>query len=257
MKYLIVLLLLSGFLYADEEKQKVTIGFGPYIQTQPYKDAPDISIPSPVIFYDNGIFYVRWSRAGVYFLGEKTDDYAWGFSLTAQPRPNAYKPSNSVALKGLDEKYSSLEAGLAFSATVGDAYIETMLLTDVLDRYDSWIEKTEIGYDLSLGKFKLYPSFIFVYQSSKFINYYYGVSQQEATTSLYNEYIAEDGLQIGVQTYIKYPFTKKLSALVNIRVDKLSSEATDSPIVEDNYVYSGLISLIYTFTYWVSKKITI
>jgi len=249
MKYLIILLLLSGLLNADEKEQKVTIGFGPYIQTQPYQDAPDIFIPSPVIFYDNGLVYIRWSRAGIYFLGNKTDEYAWGFSLTAQPRPNSYKPSDSVALNGLDEKQSSIEAGLAFSATIGNAYIETMLLTDILDRYDSWIEKTEIGYDLTLGKFKFYPSLIFVYQSSKFINYYYGVSQQESTTSIYNEYSADNGLQIGVQTYIKYPFTKKLSALVNIRADKLPSEATNSPIVADDYIYSGLVSLIYTFTY--------
>jgi len=249
MRYLIILLLLSGLLNADEEKQDLTIGFGPYIQTQPYQDTPDIVIPSPVIFYDNGIVYIRWSRAGIYFLGNKTDEYAWGFSITAQPRPNGYKPSDSPALTGLDEKKSSLEAGLAFSGTIGDAYMETMLLTDVLDRYDSWIAKTEIGYDFELGKFKFYPSLILVYQSSKFINYYYGVSKEESTTSGYPEYSANNGMQVGLQTYIKYPFTKKLAALINIRADRLPSEATNSPIVEDNYVYSGLVSLIYTFSY--------
>ena len=249
MRYLLILLLFFGFLNADEDKQSVTIGFGPYIQSQPYQDTADIIVPSPVIFYDNGIVYIRWSRAGIYFLGNKTDDYAWGFSLTAQPRPNGYAPTDSASLTGLDEKYSSLEAGLAFSATIGDAYMETMLLTDVLDRYDSWLAKTEIGYDIELGKFKFYPSVIFIYQSSKFINYYYGVTQKESTTSAYNEYTANDGLQVGIQTYIKYPFTNELSALVNVRADKLSLQATKSPIVEDNYIYSGLVSLIYTFNY--------
>ena len=249
MKYIIVLLLLFGFLNADEEKQKVTIGLGPYVQSQPYKNTADIIVPSPVIFYDNGIVYIRWSRAGIYFLGNKTDDYAWGFSVTAQPRPYGYKPDDSDDLTGLDEKYNSVEAGVAFSGTIGDAYLETMLLTDLLNRYDSWILKTEIGYDFELGKFKFYPSAIFVYQSSEFINYYYGVSQKESTTSVHPEYVANDGLQIGVQTYIKYPFTNELSALVNVRVDKLSSQATKSPIVEDNYIYSGLVSLIYTFEY--------
>jgi len=249
MKYLIILLLLFGFLYADEEKQKITIGFGPYIQSQPYQHTADIVVPSPVIFYDNGIFYIRWSRAGIYFLGNKTEDYAWGISLTAQPRPNSYKPSDSDSLTGLNEKYSSLEAGLAFSGKIGNAYMETMFLTDVLDRYDSWIAKTEIGYDFKLGKFNFYPSLIIIYQSSEFINYYYGVSKQESTTSIYDEYFANDGLQVGLQTYIEYPFTDKLSALINIRTDFLSSEVTDSPIVEDNYIYSGLVSLIYTFEY--------
>jgi len=249
MRYFLLLLLVLNLLNAEETKQKITIGVGPYIQSQPYKDVTDIIIPSPVIFFDNGIFYVRWSRAGVYFLGEKTDEYAWGFSITGQPRPNYYKPSDSTALAGLSEKKSSLEAGLAFSAQIGDSYIESMLLTDILDRYDSWIFKTEIGHDFVLGDFSFYPSLILIYQSSKYINYYYGISKEDSLTSSYDIYTANNGFELGLQTYIEYPFTDKLSALINLRYDRLSSEATASPIVEDDYIYSGLVSLIYMFHY--------
>jgi len=249
MRLFLILLLFLNLLNADETQQKVTIGFGPYIQSQPYRDVSDIIIPSPVIFFDNGIFYVRWSRAGVYFLGEKTDEYAWGFSITGQPRPNYYKPTDSTTLTGLSEKKSSLEAGLAFSAKMGDSYIESMLLTDVLGRYESWIFKTEIGHDFVVGDFAFYPSLILIYQSSEFINYYYGISQEDSLTSSYDTYSANAGFQLGFQTYIEYPFTDKLSALINLRYDKLSSEVTASPIVEDNYIYSGLVSLIYTFEY--------
>jgi len=245
-KILFTLLLVLN-IYAQE--QKVTIGAGPYIQTQPYQDVSNILLPSPVIFFDNGLFYVKWSRAGIYFLGEKNDNYAWGFSLTAQPRTNGYKATDSEVLRGMKDKKNSIEAGLAFSASMGKSYIETMFLTDILNRYNSWIVKTEIGHDFELGKFKFYPTLIAIYQSSDFINYYYGVDAQEAVTSTYTQYTASSGIQLGAQTYIKYPFTDKLSALINMRVDKLSSEATASPIVVDNYVYSGLVSLIYTFEY--------
>ena len=56
-------------------------------------------------------------------------------------------------------------------------------------------------------------------------------------------------MQLGAQTYIKYPLTKNLSTLVNLRVDKLPSQATSSSLVNDEYMYSGLASLIYTFEY--------
>lgn len=249
MRYLLILLLTFTFVIAQEKKQAITIGLGPYIQSQPYKDVADIILPSPVIFFDNGLFYIRWSRAGFYFLGEKNDDYAWGFSITGQPRPNKYEADDSEILSGMDEKKSSVEAGLAFSASMNNSYIESMLLTDILDRYESWIFKTEIGYDFELGNFSFYPSLIIIYQSSDFINYYYGVSKDESISSVHNEYTPSNGWQVGAQTYIKYPFTDKLSALVNIRADKLSSQATNSPIVEDDYIYSGLLSLIYTFEY--------
>ena len=100
MKYILILLLLLINLNADEKKQKLTIGVGPFIQTQPYKDVDSIILASPVIFYDDGLFYIRWSRAGVYFLGDKQDDYMWGFSLTAQPRTYSFKASDSQALTG-------------------------------------------------------------------------------------------------------------------------------------------------------------
>ena len=247
MKIIIILILLFLNTYAAQ-KETITIGAGPYIQTQPYKDVDTILLPSPVIFFDNSLFYIRWSRGGFYFLGEKNENYSWGLSITAQPRTNEYKASDSTILQGMSDKKSSLEAGVALSATIDASYIEIMLLTDILDRYDSWIVKTEIGYDFELGKFHFYPSLIAIYQSSEFINYYYGVSTDEATPNR-PEYHAGKAFQLGMQTYIKYPITHNFAALLNARVDKLPSQATNSPIVTENYVYSGLLSLIYTFEY--------
>ncbi len=245
MKIIALLLTLALILFAQEEKQKVTIGAGVYVQTQAYENVDNLILPTPVIFFDNGLFYIRWSRAGLYFLGDKQEDYAWGFSLSVQPRTFGY---DSSEIEGMGTRESTWEGGLAFSAKTDKAYIEIMLLTDMFDRYESWILKTEIGYDFKVGKLDLYPSLIVVYQSSDFINYYYGVKPSEANSDR-KEYTPDDGLQLGLQTYIKYPITDNLSTLVNLRVDRLPQEAIDSPIVIDNYYYSGLLSLIYTFEY--------
>jgi outer membrane protein len=245
MKYILALFLFFSILHAQDKKQNITIGAGSYIQTQPYKNVDDIVLPSPVIFFDNGVAYIRWSRAGIYFYGDKQDNYAWGFSLTIQPRVYGYKSSD---IEGMDERKNTFEGGLAFSAKADKAYIEIMALTDILDRYESWILKTEVGYDFEFEHFSLYPSLILTYQSSDFLNYYYGVKKSEELSTR-KEYIPNNGLQVGMQTYIKYPFTKKFSALINLRVDKLSKEATSSPIINNDYIYSGLASLIYTFQY--------
>jgi outer membrane protein len=82
------------------------------------------------------------------------------------------------------------------------------------------------------------------------MNYYYGVQANETNNALgVYSYNASAGIQIGAQTYINYPLTQELSALVNLRVDILPSSAGNSPIVEQNHIYSGLASLIYTFEY--------
>lgn len=246
MKLFIIVIFIFTALFAQDEKEKITLGLGPYIQTQPYENVDNILLPSPVIFFDNSLFYVRWSRAGIYFLGSVQDDYAWGFSLSAQPRTYGYDKGE---IEGMNERKTTWEGGLAFSATADEAYIEIMALTDMLNQYDSWIVKTEIGYDVELGNFSLYPSIIFVYQSSDFMNYYYGITQEEAQLRDTLAYTPDAGIKIGVQTYIKYPFTKKLSALINLRADKIPTEGTSSPLVNEDYIYSGLASLIYTFEY--------
>jgi len=145
MRYIILLLLLFSTIVVAETKQKITLGFGPYIQSEPYKGADNLILPSPVIFFDNGVIYARWSRFGLYFLGQKQENYAWGFSLTVQPRTLGYKASDSSYLHDMDERKSTFEGGLAFSASYQKTkYIEIMLLADMLGAYNSWISRVEI-----------------------------------------------------------------------------------------------------------------
>ena len=249
MKYLLILSLFFFTLNAADAKQKVTIGLGPYIQTQPYKDVSPLLVPSPVIFFDNSLFYIRWSRFGMYFLGKKEKEYAWGFSITAQPRTYGYKANDSKTLKGMDERKTSFEAGLAFSASYHKKHIETMLLTDMLGRYNSWIFKTEIGDEYHLNKLSFYPSLIVIYQSQKFLDYYYGVKESEKIDGVRPAYTPSNGVLFGAQTYISYPLTKKLATLINLRADLIPQTAYNSPIVNKKFIYSGLLSLIYTFEY--------
>ena len=248
MKYILILLLILPQLFADNQKT-LTIGAGAYVQTQPYKNVDNILLPSPVIFFDNGIAYIRWTRVGAYFLGTKNDDYSWGLSLTAQPRVYGYKANDSTDLAGMDDRENSFEGGLAFSAKTDKAHIEIMALTDIMSRHESWVISSEVGYDFKFGELSLYPSFLVTYQSQKFLDYYYGVTNQESITSLHNAYSPNAGVQFGVQTYASYPITNNTSIFANLKVDKLSNEATNSPIVNDDYIFSGLLSLIYTFRY--------
>ena len=249
MKYILILILLFFNLSADPIKQKLTIGAGGYFQSEPYKGASTLVLPSPVIFFDNSIVYARWSRFGVYFLGDKKEDYSWGFSLTMQPRTLGYKSSDSSFLQGMDDRDSTLEGGLAFSAKYKDSsYIEMMILGDMLKKYNSWIGKIEIGNEFRVGNFTFYPSAIVLYQPKKFIDYYYGVKNSEASLN-HPAYSPDGGFEYAMQTYIKYPLTQKLSAFFNLKVNRLSSNAYKSPLVNNRYIYSGLASLIYTFEY--------
>lgn len=244
MKYLLFILITSTFLFAE----KVTLGAGPYIQTQPYKNVDPILVPSPVIFYDNSIIYARWTRFGVYFLGEKTDNYSWGLSLSVQPRPYGYAASDSKSLTGMDDRKSSFEGGVALSVQKEKTFFELMLFTDLLYKNKAYILKAELGYEYKLGDFTFYPGLSVHYQSSEFTNYYYGVKQSESNTQR-TFYAPKGDFGFALHSYIQYSLTKKLSLFSHIKVEKLSNEAIKSPLTEDTTITSGLLSLIYTFDY--------
>ena len=241
MRYIIIFLMILNL---SAKESSITIGSGIYTQSQPYKNVDALILLSPVIFYDNGILYVRWTRIGAYFLGAKYDDYAWGFSLSAEPRTNGYEADD---IENMMQRKDSWEGGLSFSAKISKSYIEILAFTDILNSEKRWILKSEVGYDFKVYNISFYPSFSLTYQSSEFNNYYFGVTNDEASKKSISPYIAKSGFLWSAQTYIEYPFTSKLSTLINIKIDKLSSEATDSPIVDEKFIYSSLLSLIYTF----------
>jgi outer membrane protein len=231
LKILSLLFLLTVALFAKDST--MSIGAGLYSQTQPYKDAKALNLPTPVIFFDNSLLYVRWTRVGVYFMGNKSDDLSWGASLTALPRANRYDSTTT----GVEDKKSTWEGGLSFGISKQKLYAELLVLHDILDIHNAYTGQLEIGYEYKVSDVTFYPSLSFFYQSAKFINYYYEPKDPKA------------GVNVAIQTYISYPLTKKVALFLNLKAEKLSKEITNSSLIDDNIVYSSLFSLIYTFHY--------
>lgn len=245
MKFLLVISLLFFHLMAEEKKTPLFIGAGPYIQTQPYKGAGAIIVPSPVIFFDNHLIYVRWSRIGVYILGSVEKDLSWGVSVTAQPRPFGYKSNDSTYLNGMNRD-NSFEAGLALDMKYKETFFNVVFFHDIFNKSNSYMSRIEVGQHINIDKLDLYPSILAIYHADKFNDYYYGVKQSEAT-AFRPAYSPSSSIDVGFQTYVKYAFTKEWSALLNFRADYLGKEEQNSPIVSDKYMFSGLISAMYRF----------
>jgi MipA family protein len=246
----IFLLLFATFtlLFAQGTPDTLYIGAGPYIQTQPYKGASSKITPSPVIFFDNHIFYIRWSRVGVYVAGAAHDNYSWGLSIAAQPRPYGYNSGDSDALKGMSNKSNSIEAGPSLDVKYKSYFFNIAVFHDILDKSNSYMSQLEVGKKISYRALTLYPSFFIIYYADRFNNYYYGVNHNEATlTRPY--YKADGGVNYAFETYIKYTLTPKYSLLANLRAEYLNQNIRHSPIVHSHYIYSSLLSVMYKFTF--------
>jgi outer membrane protein len=243
MRFFTLFCLLVLGIFAEDKTTPLLLGGGSYIQTQPYKGADTKIVPSPVVFFDNHLFYVRWTRVGVYFLGDVKDDFSWAFSLSAEPQPLGYKAGESSSLAGMNRE-SSIQGGLGFDMQYKESFFNFVLFQDILNKSNSTISRAEIGQHLKIDKVDLYPSISLIYHADKFNEYYYGVSSSEATLQR-SVYSPASSIDYSFQTYAKYSFSEKWSTLLNFRVDSLNKEESNSPVVSEKYMYSGLISLLY------------
>ncbi len=246
MKIILVIILSVGIALA--KTNTAFIGAGAYIQTQPYKGVSARIVPSPVIFFDNKIFYIRWSKIGIYLAGEKKQNYSWALSLAAQPCTFGYQASNSDSLKGMSNKNNSVEAGLELDATYKTLFLNILSFHDILNASNSYMAHIELGDTLKYKNLTFYPSILAIYYTDKFNNYYYGINRHEATpTRPY--YHAGGGFNYAAQTYIRYKITKKWYILSYIRAEYLNKTLQKSPIVNSRYIYSGLLSVIYKLSF--------
>jgi MipA family protein len=239
--YLLIALLLSAMLRAENS---LSIGAGPYIQTQPYHNTDPFILPSPVVFLEYEMFYVRWSQIGAYFYGGEN----WGFSLMLQPRTYGYKPEDSDTLKGMHERQSSWEGGLSLAGKNDLGFAEIIYAHDLLNSSNRSLVRAEFGTKIKHDKWTFVPSFLILWFSKGFNEYYYGVREEERTLAR-PEYHPNAGLNGAVQSYINYQISPEWGILTNIRADYLNATITESPIVNDPYIFSGMISLLYTFNF--------
>ena len=263
MKKLLFLLIAAAI--ALHSKDDIYLGIGPYMQTQPYKDADPVALASPVIFFDNSLFYIRWTRIGMYVFGNKDTELSWGISLTAQPQIIGYYETdafNSInsrkptsILQGMDERLDSWEAGVALSFEYHTLFGEFLVLHDIFGRSNALKLRAEFGKTYSDEKWYFVPSILGIYYSEKFTNYYFGVEENEADLSLGRTYYSPDAaFNLAAQAYLKYNINEHWHLLGNARADYFASSVSDSPLVDKNHMLSGMISILYSFNLFGEDK---
>jgi len=226
------------------DNNHLLLGLGPYWQTQPYTDADVKLLPTPVIFFDNRLLYVRWTRIGMYVYGKQN----WGISLTAQPRVFGYQAEESSYLTGMAERRPTWEGGLAIGGKNSLGFAELTYFHDLLNHSNGSLVRLEVGKTLSQGRWTQIPSIYIIRYSDSLNDYYYGIRQQESLPTR-PTYQARAGINYALQDFVIVELTKEWYVSANLRADYLAPEITRSPIVDDQWMWSGMLSLMYKLTY--------
>lgn len=168
-------------------------------------------------------------------------------AVTASYRVGAYEEDDSPILEGLGDRDSTLLGGLGLIYEgPGRTEFELQYEHDLLDRVGGGTAAVSVSRGFQFGNLRLAPELGVNWLSSEFADYDFGVPTSAATLerpaySVGSSYTVE----LGVGGLLE--LSEDWRVALNLAVESLDSEITDSPIVEDDYVFKGFAAITYSF----------
>lgn len=218
------------------------LGVGAAYVTSPYEDVDGEVWPVPIVFGRHKRFYIDGTSAG--FIFKEFEEPNLDFSAVLEPRLMGYDDDDSDILAGMEDRDWSLDGGLR--ARFSNEYFR-LSLTGVADltgnhegyEFNAFISKTLFNGFIT-------PRFGIKWQSEDLVDYYYGVPASEATATRL-EYIGSSTVNIVGGVIVAVPLTENWIAGALFQYEHLGSDIEDSPIVDEDGVFTYAGGIVYKF----------
>ena len=189
----------------------------------------DISV-WPIIDYKNDFLYVDGTEAGVYLY--QTDRHE--IAITAYHNHQSFHPKDSddEQMKKLKARHSTMMAGINYTYQNSWGAIDTQFTADTLNQNKGY--SADLAYVGAIQKKRVTvaPRVGLLWHSNQYNNYYYGVSEQEARQTGFNQYQSKQGLKPYLELNINYQVSPKWDLFFSGRYEQLSHTIKNSPIVD-------------------------
>ena len=217
---------------------KFSLGAGVGVVEHPYKDYDTDVYPVPVINYEGDNFWFRGLGGGYYPV-----------SYTHLTLPtiasDVYKRQHQM--RHLDDRKSTMMAGLSYAHFTQYGYLRTTLAGDTLDNSNGIVWDMAWLYRYTNGGLTVTPGIGVQWNSENQNEYYYGVSRKESARSGLRGYNPNDSWSPYLELSASYNFLGDWSVYGTARYTRLSDEVTDSPMVDKSW--TGLISTGITYKF--------
>jgi len=222
------------------------IGGGVLVTGRPYKGIDSRVIGIPFIMYEGK----DWSIKGPRFDYKLSRQGPFTVKGLLRLRTEGYDEDDSSALRGMDDREVTLDAGLSFAYRRRWGTVRFEALTDTLGKNK--------GQELALSfskpiyapcnfkKLFIAPFAGAEWRTTSLNDYYYGVRPNEATANR-PPYKASSDANIFIGMTCNYSLNKDTSIFAMIKNTWLGDEITDSPIVDKDYAISVVAGLVYNF----------
>ena len=239
---MIILLLVKPLLIQADE---LSIGLGGGFQTSPYRGYDDQFSALPLIHYESQYFYVRGLAAGVKLLDYNGHEVSAGLSYDFHQF--RAKDSDQAFMKKLRSRHASLNADLGYSLNGQYGTAGLIINQDISGHSNGQTIDAFYNYGLDFGRLHLRPGLGLKWESEKKLKYYYGVSRAESAVSGLPAYSPKSAVTPYLSLAADFKLADSWSVTAGAKVQFLSDEIKDSPMVDDSKTVGGYLGLKYAF----------
>lgn len=220
------------------------IGVGAVGQTSPYRgstEQPGTVIPAIVYIGEK----LQWTGPRLrYNIAGSTD---WRLAIQGDLRLGAYEEQDSPFLAGMGDRDTTLMLGLAWTRELPAGVDLTLSASqDLFDRSGGQQAELSLSRGFQWGNWRLSPFVGLSWLSADLADYEFGVPT-EAATAERPAYQPASAVNPEAGVTFFYEITQGWQLVGNIGVEQLDDELTDSPIVDEERLVKGFVSLTYTF----------
>ncbi len=228
-----------------EERWNFDLGLGGSVTTSEYKDVYAAGATLPLLGYEGERFYLRGISGGLHLF--RNDMHEINVQLSYLPQRYLASWSTDHGMKQLDDRYSSMLAGLDYRLRSPYGILQATVSADVLGYSNGFIAQASYSYPLRLGLVTLMPSVGLKWTSCEYNDYYYGIDSDEARASGLSEYRPDSALSPNAGLAARIALGENWSVFANGSLEFLNQEIYDSPMVENSVKLSVGAGLLYRF----------
>ncbi|HNP36528.1 MAG TPA: MipA/OmpV family protein [Woeseiaceae bacterium] len=215
-------------------------GQGPYFASD--KDDQRNNDFVPLYLYNGKYIFFRGTAAGIHLF--RND--ALEFNLYSSYRFQHLDPDRHAYYEGLDEREQTLDAGIEVDFKQKWGELNFDWVTDTLDRHNGQEVSVTYRQTVDAGPWSFSPFISWTWQSDDLSNYYFGVSDAEATVAR-PAYLpgASQWVSVGLNT--AWRASDRLVLFGNVGIGSANTAIADSPLVAKAGFSSAFVGGTYLF----------
>ncbi len=232
--------------FAQQQDSAATpwgVGIAVASTKRPYTGSGNKTMVLPVLSYEGE--YVRVAGAGIDLKLGSTGPLDFAFR-TKFALGDGYKSSDAPILNGMVARKGSLWAGPAVTWNADFAKISFEVLADALRKSKGIEGKLGIERNLRAGPFVFTPHAAADFVDKKYVDYYYGVTDSQATLNR-PTYEGKSTINFEGGLRTAYMFNRTNSLFVDLNATALGKGITDSPLVDRKVTPTVVLGYVYRF----------